>query len=125
MSDFIDLASLISQQVSQIETLKKQAWELKDMLNAIYENDSTYQAHDLAVKEASKVRNGTKKQIQKLPQAADLVARVQDLKSQITELNKALSEYLNDYQKTTGSFQVETADGVVRDIVYTAKLVKK
>ncbi len=121
----IDLVGLINSHVSHLDELKKQSKKLKDMLDSLYQNDSTYQMHDAAVKEAVKVRNATKKQIQKLPQAADLVNRINDLKDQMKEYSDNLSDYLKQYAATTGSTTIESSDGEVRQIVYIAKLVKK
>ena len=121
----IDLVSVINDHVAHIDQLKKQAKELKDMLDSLYQNDTTYQTHDSAVKEAVKIRNATKKQIQKLPQAADLVARVTDLKGQMKEYADNLSDYLKEYARSTGSTTIESSDGELRQIVYVAKLVKK
>lgn len=121
----IDLVSVINNHVSHIDQLKKQTKELKEILDALYQNDSTYQTHDAAVKEAVKVRGITKKQIEKLPQAADLVARIADLKGQMKEYSDGLSDYLKQYAASTGSTTIESDDGELRQIVYVAKLVKK
>lgn len=121
----VDLVSLINSHVSHIDELKKQSKKLKDMLDSLYQNDSTYQTHDAAVKETVKVRNATKKQIEKLPQAADLVAKITDLKDQMKEYSDNLSDYLKQYASSTGSMTIESADGELRQIVYIAKLVKK
>lgn len=123
-ASFLDLTGIINNHLSQIEGLKQEAAKYKEMLDSIYQNDPTYQLHDKAVKEATKIRSNTKKQIQKLPQAADLVNRIQSLKSSVKELSQAMSEYLQDYARTTGSTSFETTDGEVRQIVYVAKLVK-
>jgi hypothetical protein len=125
MDDTINLSAQINSAISKIDALKVELGKYREMLDSIYANDPTYQLHDTAVKEATKIRSGTKKQIQKLPQAADLVARVQDTRTQIKELNDTLSEYLLDYQKNTGSFQIEDESGQIREIVYSAKLIKK
>ena len=82
------------------------------------------QTHDAAVKEASKIRTGTRKQILKMPQAADLTNRVQSLRSQIKERNGELSDYLQDFSRSTGANSFETEDGQVLQIIYTAKLAK-
>jgi hypothetical protein len=124
-TEVLDLSARINDLIGKVDALKKQLSKYREMLDSIYANDPTFQLHDSAVKEATKVRNGTKKQLQKLPQAADLAARIQDSRNQIKELNDSLSEYLLDYQKNTGSFQIEGEDGQIREIVYSAKLVRK
>src|SRR3972149_7926271 len=117
-----DLVSLINSTRGQIGHLREEAGKLKEMLDDIFTNDPTYQTHDAAVKEASKIRTGTRKQILKMPQAADLTNRVQSLRSQIKEKNGELSDYLQDFSRSTGANSFETEDGQVLQIIYTAKL---
>jgi uncharacterized coiled-coil DUF342 family protein len=119
----LDLTGLINSHLSQIERLKTEAGKYKEMLDDIFQSDPTYQEHDKAVKEATKVRSNTKKQILKTPQAADLAAKVQELRSQIKERNDELSDYLQEYARTTGTSSFETEDGRVKQIVYSARLI--
>jgi hypothetical protein len=41
------------------------------------------------------------------------------------ELDTALSDYLREYMRMSGTNEIETEDGDVREIVYVAKLIKK
>jgi hypothetical protein len=59
----LDLTGLINSHLEQITTLKNQISQFRDMLQGIFESDTTYQAHEAAVKEAAKIRNQTKKRI--------------------------------------------------------------
>jgi hypothetical protein len=124
LSQTSDLVSLINSTRGQIGHLREEAGKLKEMLDDIFQNDPTYQTHDAAVKEASKIRSGTRKQILKMPQAADLTNRIQSLRSQIKERGGELSDYLQDYSRSTGANSFETEDGQVLQIIYTAKLAK-
>ncbi len=121
----LDLAGLINNHLSQIDNLKSQLKKFKDMLQSIYENDSTYQQHDLAVREATKIRNQTKKQLNKLPQVADLSGKIGDLRELVRDHNQQVSSLVADYAKSTGLTTLESPDGTLREIIYTAKLVKK
>jgi cell division septum initiation protein DivIVA len=120
----IDLTGLINSDVAQIEHLKVEMGKYKEMLDSIFASDSTYQAHDTAVKEAVKVRSGTKRQILNQSQAADLQEKINENRTHIKELNNDLSDYLQEYAKSTGLTSIETEDGQVRQIVYSARLVK-
>jgi len=120
----VDLTGLINSHLHQIDNMQSQMGKYKEMLDSIFANDSTYQAHDAAVKEASRVRAATKKQILNQSQAADLQSKINDARAHVKELNSALSDYLQEYAKTTGLTSIETETGEVRQIVYTAKLVK-
>lgn len=121
----MDLSGLINNHISLTDRLKQETGKLREMLDSVFENDPTYQTHTEAVKEANRVRSNTKKQLLKMPQVADLTNRIQTLRTQVKEANTALSGYLQDYARITGSTTFETDDGQVREIVYTARLVKK
>lgn len=95
------------------------------MSDDIFGNDEVFKEHDKKAKEASKVRSGTKQQILKRPDVADLANKLQALKSEQMELKEGLSDYLREYHRLSGSTEIEGEDGEVREIVYMAKLVKK
>lgn len=118
------IVGMINSLVDQIALRKNQLAKFREMFDDFFLNDSTYQEHNRLVKEAVKVRSATKKQILKQPQVADLDNQIKELRSQIKELDTDLSSYLADYAKSTGATTIETTDGVVRQIVYTAKLIK-
>lgn len=121
----LDWVGMINSHLSQIEKLKGQLKKLRDMLQSIYDNDPTYQEHDKAVKEASKIRNQTKKQLGKMPQVMDLTAKLGDIRELIKGHEKDLSDYVQQYAQSTGARTFESSDGTLREIVYVAKLVKK
>src|SRR3989344_7098313 len=121
----INMEGLIKSHVSSIDKLQDEAKKHKGMLDDIFANDPTYQAHDKAAKEASKVRATTRAQILKQPQAGELASKIKGLKSEVKELQIALSDYLQEYNRMSGVNEIEGEDGEVREIVYDAKLVKK
>lgn len=94
-------------------------------MDGILDNDSTYQEHSEAAKEAAKVKAATKQQILKQPQAADLAEKVRSIRSQIKENKASLSDYLREFQRMSGINEIEGSDGEIREIVFTAKLVNK
>lgn len=64
-------------------------------------------------------------QILNLPANAGLNEKVKDLSGEVKELGGALSDYLREYQRMSGVNEIESEDGEVHEIVYTARLVKK
>lgn len=124
VKDLMGTTELINSHLTQLDHLKEEMAKTRDMLNAIYENDSTYQEHDRLAKEAARVKGQTKKQIQKQPQVADLESKIKEFRVQIKEYSEALSEYLKLYREQTGSTQFETTSGETFEIVYVAKFVK-
>src|SRR3989344_356432 len=119
---FLDLSGLINSHLAQIDSQKEQLGKLRDMLQGVYDSDPTYQTHNAAVKEATKVRSQTKKQIQKQPSVQDLIAKIGDSKAHIKDLTDTLSGYLDQYAKS-GQTSIETPGGKVKQIIFVPKLV--
>ncbi len=119
------IEEMIKTHLSQIEELKEKITKHKEMLEDIFANDSTFQEHDRLAKEAAKVRSGTRQQIMKTPIAMDLSKKLSDFKTEKSELQDGLSDYLKEYQRLSRSNEIEGDDGEVREIIYTAKLIKK
>lgn len=121
----LSMEAMIKNHIASIDRLKAEAEKVQGLLDGIFDNDPTYQKHSELAKEAAKVKSATKQQILKQPQAAELFEKVRSYKSEIKDLQGALSDYLREYQRMSGSNEIEDNDGEVREIVYTAKLVKK
>lgn len=121
----LNLESLIKSHISQIDKLKEENKVNQGMLNDLLLNDPTYQEHEKKAKEATKVKTKTKQELLKQPQAASLSEKVKEGKASLKELQSAMSEYLREYARMSGTNEIETDDGEVREIIYTAKLVKK
>lgn len=121
----INMEGMIKSHVSSIDKLQTEAKSLKSMLDDIFTNDPTFQEHDKKAKEASRVRAQTRSEILKKPQAAELNNKVKSLKSEVKELQVALSDYLQEYARMSGVNEIEGEDGEIREIVYDAKLIKK
>src|SRR3989344_4853226 len=82
-------------------------------------------AIDKISKEAVKVKQGTKAQILRQPQAGELDKKVKELKADLKENRSSLSDYLQEYARLSGVNEIEGDDGEVREIVYDARLIKK
>jgi len=119
------IEEMIKTHLAQIDTLAEQITKFRDMVNDIFTNDETYQEHDKIAKEAAKIRSKTKSEISKRPDVADLSNKLKALKSEKMELSEGLSDYLREYQRLSGSNEIEGEDGEIRQIIYTAKLVRK
>ena len=117
--------SAIKDRISKIEQLKADMEPHKEMLASYLENDQVYREHDKAAKAASKQKSLTKKQLLSVPAGKAIVDKLDALKDDLKELEEGLSYYLYEYQKLTGSKEVEGSDGELRQIVYMAKLVRK
>lgn len=122
--DVVTITNLIHTHLATIDQSQKELSTQKAMLKDSYENDPTYHEQNEKVKEATKVRNATKNQILQQPALKELSEKVKDLSATLKDSKEALSSYLQEYQRLTGQNSFETPDGEVRQIIYTAKLVK-
>ena len=122
--DVMTVSSLIQNYLGQIEKQESELKENRQMLEDAFNNDPTYREHNDKVKEATKVRNATKAQIMKQPAVMELANKVKEMRTALKEAKEALSSYLQEYARMTGEQSFEGPDGEVRQIVYTARLVK-
>jgi predicted RNase H-like nuclease (RuvC/YqgF family) len=72
-----------------------------------------------------KAKNSVRQEIAKQPSVATLNQKVKDLRFDMNEQSKTLSDLLQDYHEQTGASSIETRDGKVLEIVSTAKLVRR
>lgn len=121
----IELENTIKSHLASIDKLEGEYATHRDMLEDVFNNDSTYKEHAKAAKEAARIKNNTKQELMKQPQVAALAEKVKDMKREISELQNALSDYLREYQRISGLSEIEGEDGEIRQIVYVAKLIRK
>lgn len=121
----LSVESLIKTLISRIARVKEDLKPVKEMLSDLLNNNEKYQLADNEAKEASKKKSTIKKEILSTPEGKMASSKVDELKSDLKEAQEALSTYLAEYQKLTGSSEIEGEDGELRKIVYVAKLVKK
>ena len=119
------IEEMIKTHLSQIAELKEEITKYKDMVDDVLANDETYQEHDKLAKEAARIKSNTKKEIMKRPDVADFGSKLKSLKSEQKELQTGLSDYLREYQRLSGSSEIEGEDGELQQIVFVAKLVKR
>lgn len=120
-----NMEALIKGHIATNDKLKEEVKKHKEMLDDIFANDPTYQEHNKAAKESNKIKAGTKSQILKQPQAAELDKKIKEMKQELKEGQGSLSDYLQEYARMSGVNEIEGEDGEVREIVYSAKLIKK
>ncbi len=120
----LSLEELIKNHIESIDKLRYEIKQQREMFEDSFINNPTYREHEEKVKEATKGRNSVKQQIVKQPSVALLEQKVKDLRFDMNEKNKTLSDLLQDYKDQTGATSIEMRDGQVLEIVSTAKLVK-
>lgn len=120
----INCESLINSSSVRLETLKKEQKEQKAMLESILKNDDEYQDLCEQVNKLNKLKKIAKAKIMQQQEPARLIEKIEDYQIQVKELNTAISDYLSQYCILSESNQIELKDGVVRQIIHSAKMVR-
>ena len=124
VTSLFTVENLIKTHVSHIESVKLELHKHAEMMNDVLNNDEAYKKVSEEIKELNKKKTEAKQNILKSPANASLNQKIKDMKQELKELNAALSNYLQQYQKLADTDQIESEDGEVRQIVYSARLVK-
>lgn len=120
-----NLEELIKNYIETIGKLKNEIKDTREMFEDSFSNNPTYREASDKLKDVSKARNSIRQQIAKQPSVATIAQKVKDLRFDVNEQTKTLSDLLKDYHEQTGATQIETRDGQIMEIVSTAKLVRK
>jgi len=121
----LSIESLINSHDLKLAELQKELSIHKTMLSDLLENNEEYVKAAEEASKITKLKTIAKQKVLKTETAVATVEKITDSASQVKELRVALSDYLSQYVTLSGSNQFEGADGVTRQIVYSAKLVKK
>ena len=124
VTNLFTIENLIKTHISHIETIKIELWKQVEMMNDILNNDTKYKEASDEGKEITKKKTEARQNLLKSPSNASLNQKIKDMRQELKELNSALSGYLQEYQKIADTDQIESEDGEVRQIVYSARLVK-
>ena len=122
--NLLSIESLINNYNARFDEIQKEFKEHKDMMAGILENNDEYQTINEEATKQAKLKTIAKQKVLKQPEAAQLQDKIKEYQSQIREIKTALSDYLGQYVALAGTNQIEGPDGVVRQIIYTAKLIK-
>lgn len=121
----LSLEELIKNHIDSIDKLRQEMKQHREMFEDAFNTNPTYREHTERVKEATKARSSVRQQIAKQPSVAMLKQKVDDMRFDINEQSKTLSDLLQDYREQTGATQIETRNGQTLEIVSTAKLVRR
>lgn len=124
VANLLSVESLINTSTARFEVLDKEYKDQKSMLDSILDSDTEYQEIAGEAQKQAKLKMIAKQKVMVRPEAAQLVEKIKDAHIQIKELKTAISDYLAQYVTLSGTNQIEGPDGVLRQIIYTAKLVK-
>lgn len=122
---FLNLEELIKNHIEAIDKLKDELRTNKEMYEDTFNNNPTYREHVEKVKEATKAKSSVRLELSKQPSVALLKQKVDDLRFDISEQGKTLSDLLTDYKEQTGATEIEARNGKTYAIVTLAKLVTR
>ncbi len=121
----MELESMIKNSISTIDRNKEELKKLREMIESALTNDERYREAAEKAKETAKEKSKAKVSVMQNQATKNIAEKAKDLALEVKEANLALSEYLREYQRMTGQSEIEGDDGEVREIIYTAKLIKK
>jgi len=121
----LSLENLIKHNISSVDKLKEELKKNKQMLEDSFVSDSIYQEQEKQAKDAVKKKNATKQQITKQQANVNLNNKIRSMSAELKEKQLAMSDYLLEYQRMTGVNEIEGEDGQIREIVNTAKVIKR
>jgi hypothetical protein len=122
--NLLNIESMINNANSRLNDLSYEAKEHQAMLDEILESDKEFQEINKEAQKQAKLKAAARQKALNDPGAKTTVDKLKETRSQLKEVKVALSDYLSQYVKLSGTNQIEGPDGVLRQIIYTAKLVK-
>lgn len=121
----LSLENLIKNHIASIDKLRDEVKKHKQMLEDGFESDAVYQEHAKLAKEAIKQKSATRSKFLLQPQNIVLSNKIKSMTTELKDKQFSLSDYLLEYQRMTGVNEIEGEDGEVREIVNSAKVIKK
>ena len=120
-----NIENLINSNLTKITKLQDDIKPVKEMLESLLDADLQYAELDQKAMEAAKVKSAKRKELMNTSNGRELTEKLKSIKAELKEAKDALSDYLKEYQGKTGFNEYEGPDGELRQIVFTAKLVRK
>lgn len=121
----LELEQMIKTNLATLDRNKVELKKLKEMLESALLNDEPYRMAAEKAKEAAKEKGKAKFVVLENQATRQVAEKIKDMTVENKELMQAQSEYLREYARLSGTSEIETEDGEVREIIYVAKLVKK
>lgn len=121
----LNLEEMIKNYIVSLDKLREEKKKLQEMFDDSFVNNPTYRENAEKAKEALKVKATTRQQIASQPAVIAIAQKVKGLSADIKESQNSLSDYLLEYQRMTGANEIEDNDGQIREIINSAKLIKR
>ncbi len=119
----INVESMISSFTDRLKKLKEEAKQQRSIFKSVFDNNDDYQLLEEQVKKINQQKKSLKSQLLSQSSATSAKEKLDETNQQIREANQALSDYLAQYVALSGTNQLESPDGKLMRIIYTARLV--
>lgn len=116
-----EIKNMVLNSLEQIDRISADLRKSREMLESAYMNDQKYRECKALNKDQQKKLSVEKDRIKKM--SPTIVDKVADLSKELKEIKDAMSEYLSEYVRLTGSNEIEKNDGKVLRIVRKFKIV--
>ncbi|MBI2032900.1 MAG: hypothetical protein HYT10_00305 [Candidatus Levybacteria bacterium] len=121
----LSLEEMVKTTIGSLEKAATELREQKQMFADTFLNDPVFREQEQKVKEANKVKQGTKQEIIKQPQVLRIAEKIKSLSGELREKKASLSDYLLEYQRLTGAHEIEGPNGQLLEIINDAKVIKR
>lgn len=121
----LNLEEMIKNHISSIDKFREEQRKLKEMFEDAFNNNPVYRENTEKAKESLKVKATTRQQIASQPSVILVQQKLKGISQDVKERQAALSDYLLEYQRLTGANEIEDNDGQMREIINSAKLIKR
>lgn len=121
----LNLEEMIKNHIVSLDKLREEQKKFRDMYEDAFLGNPTYRENAEKAKEALKVKATTRQQIASQPSVINTAQKLKGISQDIKERVAALSDYLLEYQRLTGANEIEDAEGQIREIINSAKLIRR
>lgn len=119
----LSLEEMIKNNIASLETLREEMRKIREMFEDTFSGDPLYIEKAEEAKKAAKGKSEVRSRILQQPSVKEMADKIKHIRSEVSERQGALSDYLQEYQRISGLTQIE-ADGQIHQIINTAKVVK-
>ena len=125
ITELAAIENIIKRKLTQMDDLKEEVSTYKEMVESYLLNDSEYTGLEEAAKEAAKKKGQKKKELMALQEIRSTGDKLKEAQTNMKEMRQSLSVDLAQFQRLSGTTQIELEVGDLRQIVFIAKLVKR
>lgn len=123
-TSMVEMESLIARYLGDIEVMRGKIKEEMSMFKDAFQNDKEYVEQEAKVKEANRAKNAIKQRILKQPALAEADEKIKHMKSEMKNMQEALSDYLREYQRNSNMTQIVLPNGDTMQIIHVTRLKK-